>query len=125
MNHQAAIIYAQQRMREIGKKVNQYHFEPVSISPTMTEQTIGSIQISANNELYILINRENYFGFVIYSDTNAYNADDARRSGIAEFGGNLYILRTAAAWSMQNTTDTLTGQIIKARPIEFLRVVIY
>lgn len=125
MNYQAAILYAQQRMREIGKKINQYHFEPVRISPKPTEQTYGSITIVANNELYILIHPENHFGFVIYSDSNAFNADDAGAGGVAEFGGNLYILRTGATWSMQNTTDSGTGQVIKAKPLEFLRVVIY
>lgn len=125
MNHQAAIMYAQQRMREIGKKINEYHFEPVRVSPKPLEQTYGSIQIVANNELYILISPEVHFGFVIYSDSNAFNADDAGASGVAEFGGNLYILKTGTTWSLQNTTDSITGQVIKAKPLEFLRVVIY
>lgn len=125
MNYQAAILYAQQRLREMGKKENEYHFEPVRISPKTIEQTYGAISFTASNELYILINPENYFGFVIYSDSNAYNADDAGASGVAEFSGNLYIIRTGAAWSMQNTTDSFTGQPIKAKPLEFLRVVIY
>jgi len=125
MNHQAAIMYAQQRMREMGKKINEYHFEPIRVSPKAIEQTYGSITIVANNELYILISPENHFGFVIYSDSNAFNADDAGASGVAEFAGNLYILKTGVTWSLQNTTDSITGQAIKAKPLEFLRVVIY
>lgn len=125
MNYEAAIIYAQQRMREIGKKPSEYHFEPVRISPTAQEQTTGTIHIAANNELYILVNPQNYYGFYILSDTCAYNADDVRNSGVAEFSGSLHITKSAVTWNLQETMNPLDGMPIKAIPLEFLRVVIY
>lgn len=120
MNYEAAILYAHQRMREIGKSIEQYHFEPVRISATPDEQAKGQINISAYNEIYIIVHPNNYFGLTIISDNSTFDADEARESGAPEFTGAIRINRTGLKWNLEPF-----GTDKKLIPLEFLRVVIY
>ena len=121
MNYEAAILYAHQRMRELGKCIDQYHFEPVRISATRQEKISGTIKISAYNELYILVNPQNYFGVFISADNSTFNSDEARESGAPEFTGLIRITKINAKWNLDlGDSRAITLPV----PIEFLRVVI-
>lgn len=123
MTLEAAILYAQQRMRELGKSTDQYHFAPVMVMGTPIEVLSGYFERSAYNELYILIKPENYYGLFILSDNSAFNSDDASQSGVLEFTGIIRFVKSAAVWSFAPFSDV--GAIVKPIPVEFLRVVIY
>lgn len=122
MNYEAAIQYARQRMREVIKAECDYHFEPVFIGGTEDERKDERIIIPAYNEIYILVNHQNYYGFLILSDNIIYNTDDPYNSGVPEFTGLIKIVKQDSEWSIEqkNAHDEL---IIV--PVEFLRIVIY
>lgn len=123
MNYEAAISYAKQRMREIGKLPCQYHWEPVRVTGTELELRQGVIFIKAYNELYILVYPNKYYGVFILSDNSAYNSDKIYQSGVPEFTGQIIIKKINDVWNLDRTTSAgITGKPI---PIEFLRVVIY
>lgn len=131
MNFEAAILYATQRMREIGKAPDKYHFEPAYISPTAEQDDEGEFSINAFNELYILVDPQNYSGLTILSDNSAYDSEDVRNSGVHEFTGVIYFIKSADGWSLSGGSLAGGGikdggtSIPKYGYVEFLRVVIY
>lgn len=124
MTYEAAILYAKQRMREIGKLPHQYHFEPVRIVATEDQQRIGEIYIKAFNEIYIMVYPNKYFGVMILSDNSTYNSEDHTQSGAPEFTGQIVIIKITDYWNLGRMPDP-NGLIPRPIPIEFLRVVIY
>lgn len=122
MNYEAAILYAHQRMREIGKSIDQYHFEPVRISATQQEKLKGRIDISAYNEIYIIVNPQKYFGVFIVADNSTFNSDEPRESGAPEFTGFIRIIKIGITWNLDIDSSVSNPLPI---PLEFLRVVIY
>lgn len=118
MNYEAAILYAQQRMREIGKTPDQYHFEPVLVFPSESEEMAGQFIRSAYNEIYILVHQKIYFGLFILADNSAFNTEVPSKSGVPEFTGQIIFLKIRDTWNF-------TPDLPKAVPVEFLRVVIY
>jgi hypothetical protein len=122
MNLEAAILYAHQRMREIGKQTNEYHFEPVSVFPTDIEYKVGFFTVSAYNEVYILLKPKDYYGIFIIGDNSAYNCDDPRECGVPEFTGMIRFIRIGYDWnfSIDNSNQPKSG---RRGAIEFLRVV--
>lgn len=126
MNYEAAIAYAHQRMREIGKQPNEYHFEPVRVYPTNVENALGYFAINAYNEVYILIQPENYYCLFIVADNSVFNSDNPLDSGAPEFTGRIHFYRINNLWSFNIIgTDAFGSQTNKIVPVEFLRVVIY
>lgn len=139
MNYETAIELAHQRMREIGKSIEQYHIEPVSIVGKNLEQRTGEIVLKAYNEYYYLVNYELYFGFVIISDTGYFNADDYTENTIHEFTGLIRIIQKGKTWNVNspNYYTTLPGKRItiidevemirtkSVRAIDFIKVTIY
>ena len=123
MTYEAAILYAQQRMREIGKQVSEYHFEPVRVAGTPTQLTEGLIRITAFNELYILLYPHKYYGVFILSDNSGYNSDALYQSGVPEFTGQITIQKIAPLWNLERSAPA--PLVPKPIPLEFLRVVIY
>lgn len=123
MTYEAAISYAKQRMREIGKLPSEYHWEPVRISGNFDEIKKGLISIKAYNELYILVYPNKYYGVFILSDNSAYNSDVMYESGVPEFTGQIYIKKIKDFWNLERINAS--GVRSKPIPIEFLRVVIY
>ncbi len=125
MNYEAAIFYATQRMREIGKKPDQYHFEPVRIAATtLNEATGGYFEIKAYNEIYILVNPQNYYGLQILADNSGFDSDIVIQSGAPEFTGMIrFIKKGASDWNFYIVG--LDGKPLRPIPVEFLRVVIY
>lgn len=122
MNYEAAILYAHQRMREIGKTPEQYHFEPVRVSASVNQKSNGYLEIKAYNEIYIIVHPEKYFGLLIVSDNSTFNSDEAIESGAPEFTGLIRIIKNAASWNLD--TKAINDFALPI-PIEFLRVVIY
>lgn len=122
MNYEAAILYAHQRMREIGKTPEQYHFEPVRISAQSESKTGGHIIINAYNELYILVNPNRYYGLFIIADNSSFSSDEASDSGAPEFTGRIHLKKIARIWNLD--PEPKDG-IVPLIPVEFLRVVIY
>ena len=117
MNYETAITLAHQRMREIGKTKEDYHIEPVCIVGTELERNKGEIILKAYNEYYYLVNYENYFGFLILSDTSYFNADDYTENTPQEFTGLIRILKNAPTWNMTNKTPP--------KAIDFIKVTIH
>lgn len=107
MNYETAIVLAHQRMREIGKCINEYHIEPVSIVGKLLEQRKGEIVLKAYNEYYYLVNYEIYYGFVIMSDTGYFNADDYTENTIQEFTGLIRIIQKGKTWNINSASATL------------------
>lgn len=123
MTYEAAILYAAQRMREIGKTPEQYHFEPIRVCGTPAEAAGGYFEISAYNDIYILVNPEKYNGLFILSDNSAFDSDNPHQSGVGEFSGIIRFIKNGATWNFDRTADG--GVIVPPKPVEFLRVVIY
>lgn len=123
MTYEAAILYAQQRMREIGKQPSEYHFEPVRVAGTPDELAIGLIRINAFNVLYILLYPNKYYGVFIISDNSGYNSDAIYQSGVPEFTGQITIQKIAPLWNLERIAAV--PFVPKPIPLEFLRVVIY
>lgn len=124
MTYEAAILYAKQRMREIGKLPHQYHFEPVRIVGTEQELTDGLIMINAFNELYIMVYPNKYYGVAILSDNSTFNSEDHNLTGIIEYTGVIHIKKILDYWNLDRQPNA-NGLIPRPIPIEFLRVVIY
>lgn len=139
MNYETAIVLAHQRMREIGKKRNEYHIEPVSIVGTEAEQKQGEIVIKAYNEYYYLVDYQIYYGFIIISDTGYFNADNYTQNTYQEFTGLIRIVKNDKKWAMNvpsqqlaakggYTTITQELELIRSRPfraIDFIKVTIH
>lgn len=123
MNYEAAILYAHQRMREIGKTPDRYHFEPVRISGTDQEALDGLITIYAYNEIYILINPQHYYGLFILGDNSGFNSDQTSESGVPEFTGIIFLKRSGEWWNLDRIDRGEKPPLVV--PVEFLRVVIY
>lgn len=126
MNYEAAIELAHQRMREIGKAPEQYHIDVLSIVGTEAERLAGEITFKAYNEYLYLIDYLNYFGFIIFSDSAIFHADDYTFSSkLQEFTGEVKILRLPEkSWSI----DGKGGPVVvlgPMRPVDFVRVVIH
>lgn len=116
MNYETAIELAHQRMREIGKCPHEYHIEPVSIVGKLLEQRKGEIVLKAYNEYYYLVNYENYYGFVIISDTGYFNADDYTENTIQEFTGLIRIIQKGKSWNV-NSNPTVAVPMDSKRTI--------
>lgn len=121
MNYEAAIYYVQQRMRELGKSPEQYHWHQTYVIGTVDEVNAGYFEIAAYNELYILIKPETYFGLFILSDNSAFNSEDKRQSGVLEFTGVIRFAKIGPDWNLSG----VPGLGIKPFPVEFIKVVIY
>lgn len=118
MNYEVAIQYAKQRMRELGKSEQEYHFEPVYVLPTEAEEANGFFEINAYNEIYIVVNTERYFGVMVLSDNSAFVSDNAIKNGAPEFTGKIRFFKTGLKW--------IFGKVLEIPGyMEFLRVVIY
>ncbi len=118
MNYETAIELAHQRMREIGKNINEYHIEAVSIASKRSEGKKPEIIIKAYNEYYYLVNYEIYSGFVILSDTGFFNADEYSENTLQEFTGLIRIIPQAYI-----AIEVIGGQYVKA--IDFIKVTIH
>lgn len=125
MNYEAAISYAHQRMREIGKQPQEYHFEPVRVYPTDLENALGYFTVNAYNEVYILVNPQSYFGLFILADNSSFNSDNPIDSGAPEFTGLIQFYRVNTQWSFKIIGTDAFGMKTKIIPVEFLRIVIY
>lgn len=123
MNYEAAILFTTQRMREIGKTPDEYHFEPVRISASLQEASDGYFEIKAYNELYILVYPHKYYGLIILSDNSAFDSEDPMQSGLPEFTGIIRFIRKGSKWNFQRVG--MDGLPIRPMAVEFLRVVIY
>lgn len=124
MNLEAAILYAHQRMREIGKMPDEYHFEPVLVYPTEDEEAAGKFKIKAYNEIYILLHPETHFGLFILADNSAYNSANALDCGVFEFTGVIHFLKTESDWSLTSApSDGIHRVTANTAGAEFLRVV--
>lgn len=118
MNHEVAILYAKQRMRELCKSVREYHFEPIEVCPTEEQDTNGFFIVNAYNEIYILVNPEKHSGLLILSDNSAFNSGNAIDNGVPEFTGQIRFIKTGLTWSL--------GKVKEVQGfVEFIRVVIY
>ncbi|HSH64397.1 MAG TPA: hypothetical protein VLB84_01045 [Bacteroidia bacterium] len=91
MNYEAAILYVFQRMRELGKTPDQYHFEPVRIIRSYADLYGGKVIIPAYNELYILINPEIYANLMIIADNTVFSTSSSKARGVQEFTGLIKI----------------------------------
>ncbi|HWY11793.1 MAG TPA: hypothetical protein VN026_10735 [Bacteroidia bacterium] len=122
MNYEAGIELAHQRMREIGKKSEEYHIEVVTVVGTSAERAAGRIQVKAYNQYYYLINFENYYGLEILSDTGYFNSFDFTNNTILEFTGSIIIqkLSPAAIWSI--SADDGSNQ---NHPVVFIKATIF
>ena len=116
MTYETAIELAHQRMREIGKTKDQYHIEPVCVYGTEREHKYEEIKIKAYNSIYFLVNYQNYFGFIILSDSGYFNADNYRENTSQEFTGLIRILKRGT-WNMEGGTPT--------KAIDFIKVTIH
>lgn len=125
MNYEGAILYAEQRMREIGKQPRDYHFELVRVYPTDKENSAGHFIVNAFNEVYILIYPQNYFGLFILGDNSCFNSDNPLDSGALEFTGQIHFYRVNGAWSFIPIGTEGFGLNEKIIPAEFIRVVMY
>lgn len=125
MNYEAAISYAHQRMREIGKQPQEYHFEPVRVYPTDLENVLGYFTVNAYNEVYILVNPQSYFGLFILADNSSFNSDNPKDSGVPEFTGLIRFYRVNNQWSFRILGTHAFGRRTRIIPVEFLRIVIY
>lgn len=134
MNHEAAIRFAEQRMRELGKNPEAYHYSPLVVVATQEELEKGEIIIKAYNEYFYLINYENQTGIEILSDTGYFNSDDFSNNTSQEFSGLIRIKfigfappsksQAAAVPARRQIviSDKSSTAILKIKPIEFLRV---
>lgn len=125
-----AIELAHQRMREIGKKPCEYHVDVLSIVGTAAERLNGAIFFKAYNEYLYLIDYQNYYGFVIISDSAFFNATDyTHNTKLQEFTGQIVIVRLPGGWSIDGGGLVLDGDLYGIRrrmiPIDFVRVVIH
>lgn len=133
MNYEAAILYVFQRMRELGKTPDQYHFEPVRIVRSNSDLFAGKIVIPAYNELYILINPENYPNLLIISDNTVYNSDSPKIRGVQEFTGLIQLKSLPSSTPSGGGTPAISAFSASASgggttptgyfAVEFLRVV--
>jgi hypothetical protein len=120
MTYEAAIYYVQQRMRELGKTPDQYHWHHKLVTGTPEELLGGYFEIQAYNELYILIKPEQYIGLFILADNSAFNSEDIRSSGVLEFTGVIRFARIGAEWNLSSG-----GLVTRPISVEFIKVVIY
>lgn len=125
MNYEAAIAYAHQRMREIGKQPDSYHFEPMRVYPNDMENQNGYFSVNAYNEVYILVHPERYYGLFIVGDNSVFNSDNPLDSGAPEFTGMIQFYRINNVWNFNIIGTDGFGSQTKITPVEFLRVVIY
>lgn len=123
MNQQTALKYMRKQMRKIGKTRKHYDWEPVSVVGTVKEAGNGFFQINAYNEIYILINPENYYGLFILSDESAFNSEDVSQNGAPEFSGVIQFIKIASKWNLEILDGG--GKPTKPIAVEFIRVIIY
>lgn len=123
MDYIAAIELVKQRMREIGKTPEEYHFDVVHVVGTLAERTAGRIRVKAYNQYYYLINFEKYYGLEIISDTGYFNSFDFTNNTILEFTGQITIqkLDRATPWSIFDEFGRDAG----TRPVVFIKASIF
>ena len=122
MNYETAIFLAHQRMREIGKTVDEYHIEPVTIVGKELERKNGEIIINAYNEYYYLVNYENYYGFMITSDTGYFNADNYTENTTQEFTGLIRIIQRKKYWNVTIPNNLLVPKTHRITVIDELEL---
>lgn len=123
MNYETAIVLAHQRMREIGKCIEDYHIEPVSIVGKELERRSGEIILKAYNEYYYLVNYEIYYGFVIMSDTGYFNADDYTENTLQEFTGLIRIIQKNKSWNVSSSNALVMPKTRKTTIIEEIELI--
>jgi hypothetical protein len=128
MSLEEAILYAQQRMCEIGIHPDDYHFEAIKVMPTADELEEGIFYVRAYNEIYILIDKGNYKGVFIQADNSCYHTDDPLDCGVNEFTGLIIFSKYDAEveWSFRGETIESFAESSAGSggvPMEFLRVV--
>lgn len=123
MDYIAAIELAKQRMREIGKCPEEYHFEVVHVVGTTEEISKGKIRIKAYNQYYWLIDFEKYYGLEIVSDTGYFNSLDFTNNTILEYTGEIIIQKIdpMQPWSIMDETGRVAGM----HPIIFIKASIF
>lgn len=124
MNYETAIELVKQRMREIEKSPEEYHFDVVHVVGTPQERTAGRIRVKAFNQYYFLINFETYFGFEIISDTGYFNSFDFTNNTILEFTGAITIqkLDPTMPWSISSEDP---GVLSPTHPVVFIKASIF
>ena len=124
MDYIAAIELVKQRMREIGKSPEEYHFDVVHVVGTPQERIAGRIRVKAFNQYYYLINFENYFGFEIISDAGYFNSFDFTNNTILEFTGAIIIQKLSpdAIWSISSEDP---GVPSSTHPVIFIKASIF
>jgi hypothetical protein len=116
-------------MRELGKTPDQYHFEPVRIVRSYADLFAGKVTIAAYNELYILINPQNYVNLLIVGDNSIYTSDTPIARGVNEFTGLIKILSAAVTTTPPDENPAFTAAASTPVPavsyfaVDFLRVI--
>jgi hypothetical protein len=125
MNAEAAIFYLQQRMRELDKTPDQYHFEYIRVQPTPAQIAGGYFERNAYNEIWVLINQDKYYGVLILADNSAFLADDEEQSGKNELTGIIRFIKIAPVWNLLPESPSGSLTPAKSIPYEFVRVLIH
>lgn len=120
MDRYTAIEYAKQRMKEIGKRIGQYHIRPLIVAGSYDERAAKKITLNAHNQYLYLVHYWRYFGLEIFSDTGYFNADDYTNNTIQEFTGQIQIQQLPSTlWSIEN----VDVKPIKQYPLNFITVI--
>ncbi len=148
MTEQTAITFIEQYMRSIGKTKTQYYIEPVYFNShhfSKDARGITFLELKAQNQLYVLVNNDKYFGFEIIADNNYFHANIYSLNSGEHFTGNIRIERIEDHWTIEprntgssggisgnsgsnsgNNGSNTGGQNPSARPyIAFIRAIIY
>jgi hypothetical protein len=123
MDYITGIELVKQRMREIGKSPEEYHFEVAHVVGTTEERSKGRIRLNAFNQYYYLINFEKYYGLEIISDTGYFNSFDLTSNTILEYTGDIIIqkLNPALPWSIADES----GHDATMHPVIFIKATIF
>lgn len=118
MDYTTGILLAHQRMRELGRTPEQYHFEVVLIVGTGLERLNKVIYLSAYNQIYFLLNDASCKNLYIIGDSGYFNTADFLNGRSLEFTGKIEIGQTVSPWSIEPVAGTIV-------PLEFLKVTLF
>lgn len=121
MDYTAAIEIARQRMRELGKGIDEYHLDTLPIMGSAGERQLGKITYKAYNQLLFLVGDSKYFGLSILGDTGYFNSIQFTNNTSQEFTGFIEIERIGVEWSI----ETQSGMNVIQLPIEFVKITMY